>query len=276
MASLWATPGASSSSSSSATATVAGATEAASVDAASTADAVTGGEDPVRGGDRENVARASAARALAVATTPDGADMMSTALILEFIASCVDTGVEAAAFDSYRSFVEAVDTDADGNVSRSELYDWLVQNRDTFSTAQLRMMRDVMTEPRYVETKYGMEMALEEDASAVQRSDAAADVADTALESGLAMSTREIFDFIDAAVEAGVDSAAFDTQRAFLSAADSDGNGTVDRGELKLWIDKSKNQFTKEQIELILEVLKRNKRRDTGRPYSESKFGMYM
>ena len=227
--------------------------------------------------DAERVAeRVSAAGALAATSTiaANGA-AMPTSLVLEFIASCVEAGVDTASFDSYRAFVEAVDTDQDGNVSRDELYEWLLKSRGTFSTAQIRTIRVVMDEPRYAESKYGMGPAWEDEAAS-QRSDAAADVADEALASGLRMSTAEIFDFIDAAVAAGVDAAAFDTQHAFLAAADKDGSGTVDRGELKAWIDESENRFTKEQIELIQDTLKRGKRRDTGGPYSEGKFGMYM
>eukprot|EP00946_MAST-07B_sp_MAST-7B-sp1_P000262 g262.t1 len=219
----------------------------------------------------ESRARAAAARALAASTS--SATMMSTAHILEFIASCVEAGVDTSAFDNYRAFVRAVDANQDGNVSRAELYEWLVKNRGAFSNEQLREIRVVMEQPRYVETKYGLEEAFNDDE---ERADAAASVADEALASGLRMSTSEIFDFIDAAVAAGVDTTAFDTQRAFVKAADKDGNGTVDRGELKAWLEESESSFTKEQIEVIHRIIRDGKRRDTGQAYSESKFGMYM
>ena len=103
----------------------------------------------------ESRARAAAARALAASTS--SATMMSTAHILEFIASCVEAGVDTSAFDNYRAFVRAVDANQDGNVSRAELYEWLVKNRGAFSNEQLREIRVVMEQPRYVETKYGLE-----------------------------------------------------------------------------------------------------------------------
>ena len=50
------------------------------------------------------------------------------------------------------------------------------------------------------------------------------------------MSRAEIMDFIADCEEAGVDTSAFENMRAFVAAADGDGDGQVSRAELAAWL----------------------------------------
>ena len=198
---------------------------------------------------------------------------MPTTEILDFINAAIDLGVDTTAFGEYKSFLAAADATHDGNVSKQEFADWLAANA-SFTTQQLEALQGVVSSPRYVETKYGMGASFEEQAQERERDHAAGSAADAAMEHGRCITRSEILEFIQACVDAGVDVSKFESQREFLAQADADGDGKVDRDELRAWLHANES-FSEAQLATIKEVIEAGRLADDRAAYGEGKYGMY-
>ncbi len=235
---------------------------------------------------------------------------MSRAEIMDFIADCEEAGVDTSAFENLRAFVAAADGDGDGQVSRAELAAWLKANA-TFTARHLEVIKRLVDSGAasassgrsYGESKYGVFEEIEyADAATASALDAiaAAGAADAgAADAGAAaegaaaraaavdgvvdsvsktpgrLVRSEILSFIADCESAGVDTSAFDSQRAFIAAADKDGNGFVDREEFANWLSENKIAFSTEQLATVREIIEADRLRIPSRGYGEAKYGMY-
>lgn len=227
---------------------------------------------------------------------------MSRAEMMDFIADCEQAGVDTSAFENLRAFVGAVDRDGDSQVSRDELAAWLKANR-TFTTRHLEVIKrlidsgaaSVSSGRLYGESKYGVfeeyDFAADEpiaaDTAAATNADtdsatatanraAAVDgVVDSVSKIPGRLMRSEILSFIADCESAGVDTSAFDSQRAFIAAVDKDGNGYVDKEEFAVWLSENKSVFSTEQLTTIRETVEADRLRVPSRGYGETKYGMY-